>query len=176
MSPGHRGRHVADHPGHSWRWVDGWRWLATWSMRWSSRAGGSGRWPGPTGCPRPGSRSSSPATERVATRPSALAPDGPTQRPNRTSVDLEDGDRAAAQGPRRRRLRRRGPDHPLAPLQTPADCSVGVDHLAGALAPRLRLPPPKQTAEPLRYIRFEATLPNECWQADVTHWPLADGI
>ena len=39
--------------------------------------GGSGRWPGPTGCPRPGSRFSSPATERVATRPSALAPDGP---------------------------------------------------------------------------------------------------
>lgn len=25
------------------------------------------------------------------------------------------------------------------------------------------------------YIRFEAALPNECWQADVTHWPLADG-
>ena len=25
------------------------------------------------------------------------------------------------------------------------------------------------------YIRFEAALPNECWQADVTHWPLLDG-
>lgn len=25
------------------------------------------------------------------------------------------------------------------------------------------------------YIRFEAALPNECWQADVTHWALADG-
>ena len=24
-------------------------------------------------------------------------------------------------------------------------------------------------------IRFEATLPNECWQADTTHWALADG-
>jgi len=23
--------------------------------------------------------------------------------------------------------------------------------------------------------RFEAELPNECWQADITHWPLADG-
>jgi len=23
--------------------------------------------------------------------------------------------------------------------------------------------------------RFEADLPNECWQADITHWPLADG-
>jgi transposase InsO family protein len=25
------------------------------------------------------------------------------------------------------------------------------------------------------WIRFEAQLPNECWQADVTHWQLADG-
>ena len=25
------------------------------------------------------------------------------------------------------------------------------------------------------YLRFEADLPNECWQADFTHWPLADG-
>jgi transposase len=24
------------------------------------------------------------------------------------------------------------------------------------------------------YIRFEADLPNECWQADMTHWQLAD--
>lgn len=25
------------------------------------------------------------------------------------------------------------------------------------------------------FIRFEAALPNECWQADTTHWSLADG-
>jgi transposase InsO family protein len=25
------------------------------------------------------------------------------------------------------------------------------------------------------WIRFEARLPNECWQSDVTHWELADG-
>jgi transposase InsO family protein len=25
------------------------------------------------------------------------------------------------------------------------------------------------------YLRFEADLPNECWQADFTHYPLADG-
>ena len=25
------------------------------------------------------------------------------------------------------------------------------------------------------YLRFEAELPNECWQADFTHWQLADG-
>ena len=36
------------------------------------------------------------------------------------------------------------------------------------------------TAEPKKrpkssYIRFEADLPNECWQSDFTHWRLADG-
>ena len=25
------------------------------------------------------------------------------------------------------------------------------------------------------YVRFEAGLPNECWQSDMTHWQLADG-
>src|SRR5574341_936880 len=25
------------------------------------------------------------------------------------------------------------------------------------------------------YVRFEAALPNECWQSDVTHWALGDG-
>jgi len=25
------------------------------------------------------------------------------------------------------------------------------------------------------YVRFEAELPNECWQTDMTHWALADG-
>ena len=25
------------------------------------------------------------------------------------------------------------------------------------------------------YIRFEADMPNECWQSDFTHYPLADG-
>ena len=25
------------------------------------------------------------------------------------------------------------------------------------------------------YIRFQADLPNECWQADITHWFLSDG-
>jgi transposase InsO family protein len=26
------------------------------------------------------------------------------------------------------------------------------------------------------WIRFQAQLPNECWQSDVTHWRLADGV
>jgi transposase InsO family protein len=36
------------------------------------------------------------------------------------------------------------------------------------------------TAEPNKrpkssYVRFEAAMPNECWQSDFTHWALADG-
>ncbi len=36
------------------------------------------------------------------------------------------------------------------------------------------------TAQPRKrprssHLRFEADLPNECWQADFTHWALADG-
>jgi transposase InsO family protein len=36
------------------------------------------------------------------------------------------------------------------------------------------------TAQPRKrpkssYVRFEADLPNECWQGDMTHWQLADG-
>ena len=36
------------------------------------------------------------------------------------------------------------------------------------------VPEPKKRPK-ASYIRFEAALPNECWQADVTHWALADG-
>ncbi|MCX6432301.1 MAG: DDE-type integrase/transposase/recombinase [Actinobacteria bacterium] len=35
---------------------------------------------------------------------------------------------------------------------------------------------PEPRKRPKRsYLRFEADLPNECWQSDFTHWPLADG-
>ena len=40
---------------------------------------------------------------------------------------------------------------------------------AGVVVPEPRKRPRRS------YIRFEADLPNECWQADFTHWPLADG-
>jgi transposase InsO family protein len=34
---------------------------------------------------------------------------------------------------------------------------------------------PEPRKRPRRsYLRFEADLPNECWQSDFTHWPLAD--
>jgi hypothetical protein len=40
---------------------------------------------------------------------------------------------------------------------------------AGLVTPEPRKRPPSS------YIRFEAGLPNECWQADFTHYPLAGG-
>ena len=38
----------------------------------------------------------------------------------------------------------------------------------------LVVPEPKKRPKS-SYIRFEADLPNGCWQADITHWHLADG-
>ena len=39
---------------------------------------------------------------------------------------------------------------------------------------RLITPEPKKRPRS-SYIRFEADQPNECWQSDFTHYPLADG-
>lgn len=41
---------------------------------------------------------------------------------------------------------------------------------------RAELITPEPRKRPHRsYLRFEADLPNECWQSDFTHWALADG-
>jgi transposase InsO family protein len=42
------------------------------------------------------------------------------------------------------------------------------------VAAGLVTPEPKKRPR-ASYIRFAADLPNECWQSDFTHWPLADG-
>jgi len=42
-------------------------------------------------------------------------------------------------------------------------------HTAGLIEPAPRKRPRSS------YIRFQADLPNECWQADITHWFLTDG-
>ena len=45
-----------------------------------------------------------------------------------------------------------------------------------AILTRAGLVTPEPRKRPKRaWIRFEADLPNECWQADFTHWALADG-
>jgi len=41
-------------------------------------------------------------------------------------------------------------------------------------AAHLIVPEPKKRPKS-SYIRFEAALPNECWQGDITHWFLSDG-
>jgi transposase InsO family protein len=43
------------------------------------------------------------------------------------------------------------------------------------LARRGFVPPQPHKRPRSSYVRFEAELPNECWQADATHWTLADG-
>jgi transposase InsO family protein len=46
----------------------------------------------------------------------------------------------------------------------------------GAILTRAGLVTPAPRKRPKRsWLRFEADLPNECWQADFTHWTLADG-
>lgn len=42
-------------------------------------------------------------------------------------------------------------------------------HTAGLVTPAPKKRPRNS------YIRFQADLPNECWQADITHWFLSDG-
>ncbi len=44
-----------------------------------------------------------------------------------------------------------------------------VLHAAGLITPEPKKRPKSS------YIRFEADLPNGCWQADITHWFLTDG-
>ena len=43
------------------------------------------------------------------------------------------------------------------------------------LARRGFVVPQPQKRPRCSYVRFCAELPNECWQADTTHWALADG-
>jgi transposase InsO family protein len=55
-------------------------------------------------------------------------------------------------------------------LRPPAPSTIG------AILARAGLVTPAPRKRPKRsWIRFEADLPNECWQADFTHWTLADG-
>lgn len=57
-------------------------------------------------------------------------------------------------------------EHPTAPA---ASTIWRVLSRAGLVTPQ----PAKRPRS--SYLRFEADLPNECWQADFTHWRLADG-
>lgn len=55
-------------------------------------------------------------------------------------------------------------------LRAPANSTIRrILHAEGLVVPEPKKRPKSS------YIRFEADLPNGCWQADITHWHLADG-
>ena len=63
---------------------------------------------------------------------------------------------------------------PLPPEPATPPPTLGPHHLAGAPGPGLCHPqPPKRPKS--SYTRFVADLPNERWQADMTHVPLPNG-
>ncbi len=106
----------------------------------------------------------------------ALAPRSrrPHSRPNRIPVDLED---------QIVRLRKdlvdagfdggaRTIHWHLSQLRT--DCP-SISTIWRVLSRRGFIDPEPKKRPASSLIRFEATLPNECWQADVTHWALRSG-
>ena len=55
-------------------------------------------------------------------------------------------------------------------LHVPSTSTIRrILHAAGLVAPEPRKRPRSSC------LRFEAAMPNECWQSDFTHWPLAGG-
>jgi transposase InsO family protein len=55
-------------------------------------------------------------------------------------------------------------------LHVPSTSTIRrVLHAAGLITPEPRKRPRSS------YLRFQAAQPNECWQSDFTHWPLAGG-
>ena len=83
------------------------------------------------------------------------------------------GRRPATRVDRRRPGRR--PAHPAAHLQRTGLQVPSVATIWRILT-RDGLVTPEPRKRPKRsYLRFQADLPNECWQSDFTHWPLADG-
>lgn len=68
-----------------------------------------------------------------------------------------------------------GPHSIAAHLQRSGHTSPSVTTIWRILT-RAEFITPEPRKRPRRsYLRFEADLPNECWQSDFTHWPLADG-
>jgi transposase InsO family protein len=143
-------------------------------MRWSSRDGGSVRWPGATGSPRAGCRPSSPRYRQGGYEAIEPRSKRPKSSPHRIPDALEDeivalrkdlGDLGLDDGPRTIAwyLWRRG-------LFVPAESTI-----SRVLVRRGFVTPQPKKRPKSSYVRFEAKLPNECWQSDITHWCLADG-
>jgi transposase InsO family protein len=83
-------------------------------------------------------------------------------------------DRGAAQGPGRAGPGRRAAHHLLAPGTPPPDPGLGGHRQPHPGPPGPGHPRCREAAE-VACIRFAAEQPNECWQSDFTHYPLASG-
>jgi transposase len=68
-----------------------------------------------------------------------------------------------------------GPDTICWHLQHHHGITVSVTTVARYLTRRGLVTPEPKKRPKSSYIRFQAELPNECWQSDFTHYPLADG-
>ena len=101
-----------------------------------------------------------------------------SRRPHRQSrggqPEVEDGSSGSARSCRAGARRRRGHD-PRPPASGPGSNRCRRSRRSGgSYAPRIRHPAAAQAARS-RPDRFAAEQPNERWQADITHWGLADG-
>jgi transposase InsO family protein len=68
-----------------------------------------------------------------------------------------------------------GPDTIVWHLQHRRGIRVSPSTVARYLARRSLVIPQPAKRPKASYVRFAAELPNECWQADFTHYPLCDG-
>ena len=68
-----------------------------------------------------------------------------------------------------------GPDTICWHLQHHHGITVSVTTVGRHLTRRGLVTPEPKKRPKSSYIRFQAELPNECWQSDFTHYPLADG-
>jgi transposase InsO family protein len=101
-------------------------------------------------------------------------PRRPLRSPNRTPQDIEDDVIAL-----RKQLERDGHEAGAATiafhLQQRHGVSPAVSTIWRILSARGFVTPQPHKRPKSSYIRFQAEQPNERWQLDITHWPLADG-
>jgi transposase InsO family protein len=68
-----------------------------------------------------------------------------------------------------------GPGTVRGHLQQHHQLTVSESTIARTLTREGLITPAPKKRPKTSYIRFEAAMPNECWQSDFTHYPLADG-
>ena len=153
--------------------VSRWAWRVRWSTRSCSRAAVRRHRAAPSDLAKLGIRLLARYREGGY---AALEPRSrrPRTSPGRTSPELASGDRRAAGGARGCRPRLRPGDDRGAPRPAGRRRSVGGHDLAHPESARTDHAQPHKRPRS-SFIRFEAALPNELWQADTTHWRLADG-